>query len=85
MDSATLIDAQLLVLQTVSTYLTIIALIIIGALLSYIAISFIREKDRRHRVNMSISDPHAVDRQKVFQISDEEIHRIYKKFYLDDQ
>jgi len=81
MSSAALIETQLLVLQTASTYLMIIPLIIIGALLSYIAITALREKERRDRANSLYSD----ERQKVFEISDEEIHRIYKKFYLDKQ
>ena len=81
MSSVALIETQLLVLQTASTYLTIIALIIIGALLSYIVISTLREKERRDRENSLYSD----ERQKIFEISDAEIHRIYKKFYLDKQ
>ena len=75
-----LAEAQLHMLNTFAIWLTIFPLILIGAILSYSVIFYLREKDRRDRENMPLKEPYSVQRQKVFKVSSEEMDRLFKEF-----
>ena len=76
MITATLIETQLLALYAASVYLTIIPILILGAILSHIAIGALRKSREPDQTAYNPYDPH---RQKVFYVSDDEIRRLFEK------
>ena len=81
MSSTALIDAQLQAIYTSVSYIMLLPILLLGALISYYIISAIRENERQIKLQTKqrdpYGDPYSPGRQKVFRISEEELKAIF--------